>query len=262
MNIGGYQPCSLCDFPGQVSAVVFTQGCNFRCPFCHNAELLPQMVAAEKLIPADHVLERLTRRRGQLDAVVITGGEPTLQQDLADFLHRLREMGSPGQARYERQPLARGLCDLIAAGLLGYVAMDSKAPWRRYEDAGCVPVDVGRLRESVTVIAGSGIPHEFRTTLVPALLSEDDLDATRGQVPAGGGIAVKLFSRNTRSTHGCRWLKLQQSCQSGSDGRLWPATRAGHCTSPAISDTPQTWSATPAAMAGLTRPAGSAVAKL
>ncbi len=192
MNIGGYQPCSLCDFPGQVSAVVFTQGCNFRCPFCHNAELLPQIVAVEKLIPADHVLERLTRRRGQLDAVVITGGEPTLQQDLADFLHRLREMGflvklDTNGSRPEV------LCDLIAAGLLGYVAMDLKAPWRRYEDLAGVPVDVGRLRESVTVIAGSGIPHEFRTTLVPALLSEDDLDATRGQVPAGSRYRSQAF---------------------------------------------------------------------
>jgi hypothetical protein len=82
MLIGGYQPCSFCDYPGHVAAVIFTQGCNFRCPFCHNGALLPAMVPAESLLSEKEVLDRLRHRRGQLDAVVVSGGEPTLHADL------------------------------------------------------------------------------------------------------------------------------------------------------------------------------------
>jgi pyruvate formate lyase activating enzyme len=192
MKIGGYQPCSLCDFPGQVSAVVFTQGCNFRCPFCHNAGLLPFAAPAERLISANELLERLTRRRGQLDAVVITGGEPTLQHDLADFLQRLRQMGFRVKldTNGSRPEVLR---DLIAAGLLDYVAMDLKSPWHKYEELAGMPVEVGRLRASLRLIAESGIPHEFRTTLVPALLSENDLAATRAQAPDGSPYRLQPF---------------------------------------------------------------------
>ena len=92
MNIGGYQPCSLCDYPGHVAAVVFTQGCNFRCPFCHNAALLPLTPDAVPIISEASILQRLGARRRQLDAVVISGGEPTLQPDLESFLREVRSL--------------------------------------------------------------------------------------------------------------------------------------------------------------------------
>jgi pyruvate formate lyase activating enzyme len=192
MKIGGYQPCSLCDFPGRVSAVVFTQGCNFRCPFCHNADLLPQTVASDRLIPAEQVLKRLKQRRGQLDAVVITGGEPTLQLDLMDFLQRLRHMGflvklDTNGSRPET------LAKIFNSRLLDYVAMDLKAPRTRYGELAGVPVDIIPIVESIRLITASGVPHEFRTTVVPALLSEQDMAAMHALVPHGATYRTHPF---------------------------------------------------------------------
>jgi pyruvate formate lyase activating enzyme len=93
MRIGGYQACSLCDFPGKVAAVIFAQGCNFRCPYCHNRRLLPAIVAADCLIPSSTILEKLHRRRGVLDGVVLCGGEPTLQSGLPDFISEVTAWG-------------------------------------------------------------------------------------------------------------------------------------------------------------------------
>jgi pyruvate formate lyase activating enzyme len=192
MKIGGYQPCSLCDYPGQISAVVFTQGCNFRCPFCHNPQLLPRAVPAARLVPEDRVREQLDRRRGQLDAVVVSGGEPALQSGLEGFLRALRRMGFLVKldTNGSRPEVLRRL---IGAGLVDYVAMDLKAPWRKYGKLAGVAVDAGSLRRSVDLIAGSGIAHEFRTTAVPELLSEEDLAETRAQAPAASPYRVQVY---------------------------------------------------------------------
>jgi pyruvate formate lyase activating enzyme len=203
MKIGGYQPCSLCDFPGRVAAVVFTQGCNFRCPFCHNASLLPLTATVERLIPAADILERLRRRRGQLDAVVITGGEPTLQPDLAEFLCAIRKVGL--QIKLDTNGSHPStLAELFEAGLLDYVAMDMKAPWPRYADLAGVGVDVECITQSMRMIAASGIAHEFRTTVVPALLTDRDLAAVRAQLPSGSAHRTLPF----RSEHAlATWLR-------------------------------------------------------
>ncbi len=192
MKIGGYQPCSLCDYPGQVSAVVFTQGCNFRCPFCHNAALLPRAAPAGRLLSGDWVREQLGRRRGQLDAVVVSGGEPTLQGGLAEFLRALRRMGFRIKldTNGSRPEVLRRL---ITAGLVDYIAMDLKAPWHKYESLAGVAADTRSLRRSVELIAGSGIAHEFRTTAVPALLGEEDLAETRAQAPAASPYRVQGY---------------------------------------------------------------------
>lgn len=192
MKIGGYQPCSLCDFPGRVSAVVFTQGCNFRCPFCHNASLLPLTTAGEGLIPATDILERLERRRGQLDAVVISGGEPTLQPGLADFMHAIRKTGFRIKLDTNGSHPST-LAKLFEDRLLDYVAMDVKAPWPRYAELAGVPVDVECMVESMELIAASGIAHEFRTTAVSALLGAEDLSIVRAQIPRGSVYRVLPF---------------------------------------------------------------------
>jgi pyruvate formate lyase activating enzyme len=192
MNIGGYQPCSLCDYPGHVAAVVFTQGCNFRCPFCHNPELLPLRSGARPLIPEAAILERLTRRRGQIDAAVISGGEPTLQPDLLEFLQAIRELGLKIKldTNGSRPDV---LTALFGARLLDYVAMDVKAPWPSYSKLAGVNVCENDLLKSVRLIVASKIAHEFRTTLVPVLMSDQDVAAIQIQIPDTSPFRTQPF---------------------------------------------------------------------
>ena len=191
MRIGGFLPLSLCDYPGRVAAVVFTRGCNFRCPFCHNGHLLDGEGAPDDP-PADDVLARLASLAARLQGVVITGGEPTLQPELADFLRRIRDLrlAIKLDTNGSRPEVLEAL---FAARLLDFVAMDLKAPWPRYPELAGTPCDVGALRRSVALIAGSGLPHQFRTTRVPPLLSDADCAAIARQVPPGSPHVFQAF---------------------------------------------------------------------
>lgn len=172
MRIGGYVPCSLADFPGRIAAVVFTQGCNWRCPWCHN----PALVYAEQFtspLPVADVLTRLAGRRGRVDGVVVTGGEPTLQPDLAAFFGELKRMGFATKldTNGSRPAVVRAL---LAERLLDFVAMDMKAPWPRYAEATGIAVDVLALQETMAVLRESGVAHQFRTTRWPGLTAADE----------------------------------------------------------------------------------------
>lgn len=183
MKIGGYVPVSLCDYPGRVAAVVFTQGCNFRCPFCHNGHLLADdPVADAQSWDEQDVLARLVERRNRLGGVVISGGEPTLQSDLADFIGRVRHLGLAVKLDTNGSR-PQVLTELLAAGLLDYVAMDIKAPWAHYMRLTHVARMAVAVRRSVRILSASGIPHEFRTTRVDALLSAADCVALTSQLP-------------------------------------------------------------------------------
>lgn len=192
MIIGGYQPCSLCDYPGLVAAVIFTQGCNFRCPFCHNGALLPSVVSAEHLLSVDDVLNRVKQRRGQLDAVVIGGGEPTLHTDLPAFIDDIRTWGLAIKLDTNGSKPAM-LKELLHAKLVDYIAMDIKAPWEKYDTLTDVHSPIEAIKESMLLIAHSGLPHEFRTTMVPSLLTPDDIEAIRAQLPAGSPYRLQVF---------------------------------------------------------------------
>ncbi len=173
MRIGGFQPCSFIDFPGRLAAVVFTQGCNFRCPFCHNAALLP--VRRCELFGEERIFGLLAKRRGKLDGVVVSGGEPTLQSDLPDFLRRVRALGFA--VKLDTNGSSPGiLAHLLEAGLLDYVAMDVKT--RLADCAAWVgpAADAETLRRSIAMIVGSGVDHEFRTTVVPTVHDEAVLE--------------------------------------------------------------------------------------
>ena len=191
MQIGGFLPLSLCDYPGHVAAVVFTRGCNFRCPFCHNGHLLDGEGAPEDPA-ADGVLARLASLAARLQGVVVTGGEPTLQPELADFLRRVRDLrlAIKLDTNGSRPEVLEAL---FAARLLDFVAMDLKAPWPRYPELAGTPCDVGALRRSVALIAGSGLPHQFRTTRVPPLLSDADCAVIARQVPPGSPHVFQAF---------------------------------------------------------------------
>jgi len=191
MKIGGLQPSSLLDFPGKVAAIVFTQGCNFRCPFCHNPELvLPELFTDDH--SEESVFAFLEKRRGQLDGVSITGGEPTLQPDLIAFVKKVKAMGyaikldTNGSA-----PLV--LEKLLKDHLLDYVAMDLKAPFERYMVLTGCDVDVELIRKSIELILAYEVPHIFRTTHVPSLLSNDEIAAIRKLLPENAVYRVQPF---------------------------------------------------------------------
>lgn len=182
MVIGGFRPFTLSDFPGHTAAIVFTVGCNFRCGYCHNPELAAHAASCAR-VSEDEVMRFLEMRRGKLDGLVVTGGEPTLQPDLADFLTQVRELG------YAVKLDSNGtrpevLEQLFAAGLVDYVAMDIKAPLERYAEITGTPVDVEAIRRSVRLIIGSGLDHEFRTTVVEGQLDAEDFRAM-GELVAG-----------------------------------------------------------------------------
>lgn len=168
MEIYGFQKTTLLDYPEHVAATVFTGGCNFRCPFCHNS-LLVLDPKAQPRIPEDEVIAYLEKRRGILEGVCVTGGEPTLQKDLAEFLGRLKSMEYLVKldTNGSRPQMLRSL---LEAGLLDYVAMDIKASWGNYAAAaGIQDFDPAPIRESMELLKNGGVPYEFRTTVVKGI---------------------------------------------------------------------------------------------
>lgn len=190
MKIYGFQKTTLLDYPEHVAATVFTGGCNFRCPFCQNAGLVTMRGAAREpaagfeetsgmpAVSEEEFFAHLKKRRGILDGVCITGGEPTLQPDLEDFIRKIRELG------YRVKLDSNGyrpevLKHLLGQGLLDYVAMDVKASRENYAkaaglaDSGFVPE---RIEESIRLLRESGIPYEFRTTAVKGLHTVEEFE--------------------------------------------------------------------------------------
>lgn len=171
MYIKGLQKLTLLDFPGKMACTVFVGGCNFRCPFCHNASLVTRIDGS--FIGEDEIFSFLQRRRGILEGVCISGGEPTLMPDLEDFIRRVRQLGYKVKLDtngYRPDILSR----LIDEGLLDYVAMDIKSSREGYSEAtGIDGIDISKIEESVAKLGENKVPYEFRTTLVRELHSED-----------------------------------------------------------------------------------------
>lgn len=174
MKLCGLQKTTLLDFPGHVAATVFTGGCNFRCPFCHNSELLEN--DAPPAYTEEEVLRFLSRRAGILEGVAITGGEPTLQPDLRDFILRVRDLGFliKLDTNGTRPDVLKSLCH---DGLVDYVAMDIKTCKERYPAVAGIPsVNMALIEESVDFLKGGSVPYEFRTTVVKELHTADDFE--------------------------------------------------------------------------------------
>lgn len=172
MRIGGLQKLTLLDFPGKTACTVFLQGCNFRCPFCHNSSLLRGVAN----ISEDEVLAFLRTRRGLLDGVAITGGEPLMANDLAPFLERIRALGF--QIKLDTNgSFPERLRALLDDGLLNYVAMDIKNSPARYAQTAGGDAMLPAVEESVRLLMEGGIPYEFRTTVVAELHSPEDFHA-------------------------------------------------------------------------------------
>lgn len=175
MHIAGLQKMTLLDFPGKVACTVFLQGCNFRCPFCHNSDLLGK--DGPEGMTDGELLKFLEKRRGLLDGVCITGGEPTLQPELEELIRAIKEMGyavklDTNGARPEV------LKDLSRKGLLDYVAMDIKNSPEGYGEAVGIPrMDIDRVEESIKFLLEGEQPYEFRTTVVAELHDETAMES-------------------------------------------------------------------------------------
>jgi pyruvate formate lyase activating enzyme len=169
MNIAGLTKCSFADYPGNLSAVVYTPGCNMDCYYCHNQRLLGGPVERHDV---NDVLSLLARRKGMLDAVVVSGGEATLQAGLADFLAACRQMGYA--TKLDTNGTHPEVIDhLLARDLLDYVAMDIKAPLHRYEQIVRTAIDRQAVQASIDLLLAGHVDCEFRTTFAPPLTSED-----------------------------------------------------------------------------------------
>ncbi len=173
MLLGGFQRFSLIDYPDKICAIGFTQGCNFRCPYCHN----PELVEPERFngaLAEEDVFNFLQERQGKIDGVVITGGEPTIHSDLLDFSKKIKALGFLVKLDTNGSH-PEILSRLIQDGAVDYIAMDIKAPEHRYAEIAAAAVDMEKIKQSVSLIMNSGLPYEFRTTVVAGLLSKEDI---------------------------------------------------------------------------------------
>lgn len=172
MLISGLQKLTLLDYPGKTAAIIFTYGCNFRCPFCHNALLVTEKL--QDVIPEEEVFSFLEKRKGILDAVCITGGEPTLQKDLREFILKVRALGYC--VKLDTNGTTPGLLDeLLTEGLLDYVAMDIKNAPDKYSLTAGTDVDFNNILKSIELIKTKAPDYEFRTTVTRELHTEGDI---------------------------------------------------------------------------------------
>lgn len=174
MEFSGLEKLSLVDFDDNLTATLFMAGCPFRCPFCHNGDLVLHPETAE-IIPFQEIMEYLTKRRGVLDAVCISGGEPTLMPDLEEKIRAIRELG------YLIKLDSNGcrpevLKDLVSKDLIDYIAMDIKNSLGKYALTCGVEVDLEKIQESIRFIMSCGVGYEFRTTIIDGFHDYSDFD--------------------------------------------------------------------------------------
>lgn len=191
MRFAGLQPLSLIDYPGRACAILFTQGCVFRCAYCHNPELIP---TGQGTHTEEDILGRLRQHKATADAVCITGGEPTLQPDLIPFLRTLKNEGFA--VKLDTNGVhPRVLETVIHEKLVDYFAMDLKQTWEKYQDVirVRVPTLVENCRASFDLIQRSGIDHEFRTTILPGSHTLDDFVTMAGYLQSGESYIIQSF---------------------------------------------------------------------
>ncbi|MBQ6794846.1 MAG: anaerobic ribonucleoside-triphosphate reductase activating protein [Clostridia bacterium] len=194
MNFSGFQKLTLLDFPGTVACTLFTKGCNFRCPFCHNASLVNATNLPE--YEEEEVLAFLKKRQGILEGVCITGGEPLLHPSLPDFIRKVKNLGYKVKLDTNGS-FPQRLKALIDENLLDYVAMDIKNSFEKYHlTAGCDNLDLSLIEESIDLLMKGNIPYEFRTTVANELHTIDDILAIANRIKG----ADKYFLQNFKDS--------------------------------------------------------------
>jgi len=172
MKIGGLQKTSLIEYPGKICAIVFTQGCNFRCPYCHNPELVKPGKNSNR-ISEEEILSFFKKRKKYLQAVAISGGEPCLQQDILEFLKEIKKMGF--LVKLETNGSFPEIIEkAIEKKLVDYLSMDIKGSFEKYDKIVRVKVEIPKIKKSINLIMNSGLNYEFKTTVVKSLINKED----------------------------------------------------------------------------------------
>ena len=175
MKISGFQKMTLLDFPSKVACTIFTAGCNFRCGFCHNAALVTH-IDNETQYSVDEVLNYLSKRKGILEGVCITGGEPLLQAGIEDFLRKVKELGFLVKLDTNGS-FPKKLKSLVAEGLVDYVAMDIKNSREKYNFTADCEINIADIEESIAFLMSGAVDYEFRTTVVKEYHNIEDMKA-------------------------------------------------------------------------------------
>ncbi len=193
MILGGLQKLTLIDYPGKIAATVFTVGCSFRCPFCHNPELvLPEWSGERGSIFEADFFKFLDKRKNKLEGVCITGGEPTVHKDLPEFMRKIKERGflikldSNGT---RPEVLER----IFKENLADFVSMDIKNSLAKYPKTAGVDVDMDKIKTSIKLIQNSGVEYEFRTTVVPGFHTEEDFKEIADWLKGSSKYALQKF---------------------------------------------------------------------
>ncbi len=192
MRIAGYQPLSLIDYPGVICSIVFTQGCPFRCPYCHNPELIPH--TKETGHSVEEILEKIDKDAKMLEGVCVTGGQPCIHPDLGDLLRAIkkRRLLVKLDTNGVNPAMVKKFLD---ERLIDYAAMDLKHVWARYDEVARTgsAAAIEHCKKTFDLLQASGIPHEFRTTVSPSLHSEDELVAMARQLAPGSNYALQAL---------------------------------------------------------------------
>ena len=171
MKIGGFQKTSLLDYPDMISSIVWTVGCNFNCPFCYNTELVN---GTAQIISEELIFNHLKKRKGIIEALVISGGEPFLQKDLEFFCKKIKELNLLIKID-TNGTFPDKLQDLIDKKLVDYISVDIKAPKDKYEKLAGVNIDIKNIQKTIDILQNSRVDYEFKTTFVPKFLTKEDI---------------------------------------------------------------------------------------
>lgn len=195
MQFSGVNKLTLLDYPGRTACILFTPGCNFRCGYCHNPEfVLPEMLGQirESFIPEEAIVSFLRERRGKLEGVVITGGEPTIQPDLGRFIREVKKMGFLIKLDTNGNK-PEVLKQLVEEGLIDFVALDVKTSLARYPDLVGGLARPEKIAESIAYLKGNPVEYEFRTTLVKEKHSREVLEEMKDLVRGAKRLFLQTF---------------------------------------------------------------------
>lgn len=192
MKIIGFIETSLLDWDGHIVASIYLPGCNFRCPYCHNKNAVLNPNSFDE-IPIDYIESYISENKDFLDGIVVSGGEPTIHDDLQDLLRKIKGLGL--KVKLDTNGTNPNMLEyLISENLIDYIAMDIKAPLNtKYSDAAGVEVNLEDIKRSIDLIESSGIDYEFRTTIVPIFLSKDDVYSIISELSGSKKYALQQF---------------------------------------------------------------------
>lgn len=191
LPIIGLQRLSFIDYPGKLCATAFTAGCNFRCPYCYNVDIVLNPQGMER-IPEAEILNLLYQRKGFLDGLCLSGGEPTLHNGLLTFLYKVKSLGCLVKLDTNGSKPKR-LDKLMDERIVDYIALDVKAPLRRYSEVVRFKVDMDAVERSIRLLRRGNVDHEFRTTVVPGLLDGDDLEEIAQTLAGSKRYVIQQF---------------------------------------------------------------------